>query len=254
MNAKTSFLFPTKDHLEACRKFYEAINGAASFDDVRHWQSDNYSAEVLCSRGGKLQKAGAAMLRLEGGTVEEMPADLSLLQTMAWPSNSCIPGFIIMACSSRMEGQDVMVTFYTDLIVQNGQARQSDRELFTVALKDACARHEKSLEEYQSFLAGRGMLGGCAAECGMLYFFEESDANLLTDFIDAALQAYRHIIDSGALQKPAEKDIAAMQDSRQKIVAWILAEDYGVKVARQNNIPLEVMECYGFPPLVHSCS
>jgi hypothetical protein len=248
MNAKTSFSFPTKDQLEVCRKFYESVNGAASFDQVRQWQSDKYSAEVLCSRGEKLQKAGLAMLRLEGGTVEEIPADLSLLQTMAWPTNPCIPGFIIMACSSRVDGQDVMVTFYTDLIVQNGEARQNDKELFTTALRDVCERHAKSLEEYQSFLAGRGMLGGCAAECGMLYFFEESDAGLLSEIILAALQAYRRIIDSGLLQKSAEKDIAAMQDSRKKIVAWILAEDYGVKVARQNNIPLEIMESYGFPP------
>ena len=248
MNAKTSFSFPTKDQLEVCRKFYEAVNGAASFDQVQHWQSDTYAAEVLCTRGEKLQKAGAAMLRLEGGMVEEMPADLSLLQTMAWPTNPCIPGFIIMACSSRIEGQDVMVTFYTDLIAQNGEARQNDKELFRAALSDVCERHAKSLEEYQSFLAGRGMLGGCAAECGMLYFFEESDAGLLSEIILAALQAYRRIIDSGLLQKSAEKDIAAMQDSRKKIVAWILAEDYGVKVARQNNIPLEIMESYGFPP------
>jgi len=249
MNAKTSFSFPTKDQLEVCRKFYETVNGAASFDQVRQWQSDTYAAEVLCSRGEKLQKAGAAMLRLEGGMVEEMPADLSLLQTMAWPTNPCIPGFIIMACSSRIEGQDVMVTFYTDLIAQNGEARQNDKELFRAALSDVCERHAKSLEEYQSFLAGRGMLGGCAAECGMLYFFEESDAELLSDIINAALQVYRRIIDSGSLQKPAAKDIAAMQDSREKIVAWILAEDYGVKVARQNNIPIEIMESYGFPPL-----
>jgi len=248
MNAKTSFSFPTKDQLEVCRKFYETVNGAASFDQGQHWQSDKYAAEVLCSRGEKLQKAGAAMLRLEGGMVEEMPADLSLLQTMAWPTNPCLPGFIIMACSSRIEGQDVMVTFYTDLIAQNGEARQNDKELFRAALSDVCERHAKSLEEYQSFLAGRGMLGGCAAECGMLYFFEESDAELLSDIINAALQVYRRIIDSGSLQKTAAQDIAAMQDSREKIVAWILAEDYGVKVARQNNIPLEIMESYGFPP------
>jgi hypothetical protein len=248
MNAKASFSFPTKDHLEACRKFYELINGAASFEEVPRWQSDICSAEVLCSRGEVLQKAGAAMLHLTGGTVEEMRADLSLLQTMAWPANPCVPGLIIMACSSRIEGQDVMVTFYTDLIAQNGKAQQGDRELFTAALRDVCERHAKSLEEYQTFMAGRNMLGGCAAECGLLYFFEESDAELLSDIINAALQAYRKIIDSGSLQKPAESDIAAMQESRKKIVAWILAEDYGVKVAKQNNIPLKVMESYGFPP------
>jgi hypothetical protein len=252
MNAKTSFSFSTKDHLEACRKIYETVNGTASFDQVRYWQSDTYSAEVWCSRGEKLQKAGATMLRLEGGMVEEMPADISLLQTMAWPTDPCIPGFIIMACSSRVEGQDIMVTFYTDIIVQNGEARQNDKDLFTEALRDVCERHVKSLEEYQSFLAGRGMLGGCAAECGILYFFEESDAALLEDIIIAALQAYRRIIENKATLKPAEKDFISMQDSRKKIVAWILAEDYGVKVARQNNIPLEVMDAYGLPRPEHS--
>jgi hypothetical protein len=248
MNVKTDFLFPKKEHLEACRKLYEEVNGAASFEKERQVKGDNYAAEVLCSRGAALQKAGAAMLRLEGGTVEEVPADLSLLQTMAWPAHPAVPGFIIMACSSKMEGQDVMVTFYTDLIAQSGQVRQSDRELFTGALRDVCERHGQSLEEYQSFLAGRGMLGGCAAECGILYFFEESDATLLADIIAAALKAYRRIIDSAATGKPAAQDLAAMQVSRDKIVAWILSEDYGVKVAKQNNIPLEVMESYGFPP------
>jgi hypothetical protein len=248
MSAKTSFSFPTQGHLEACRKFYEDINGAASFEQVPRWQSDICSADVLRSQGEPLQKAGAAMLHLTGGTIEEMPADLVLLQTMAWPANPRIPGFIIMACSSKMAGQDAMVTFYTDLIVQNGQAQQSDRDLFTVALRDVCERHARSMEEYQAFMAGRNMLGGCAAECGILYFFEESDAALLSDVIAAALQAYRRIIDSGAQQKPSAEDRAAMQESRKKIVAWILAEDYGVKVAKQNNIPLEVMESYGFPP------
>ena len=42
------------------------------------------------------------------------------------------------------------------------------------------------------------------------------------------------------------------QDARKKIVEWMLTEDYGVKVARQNNIPVEVMEAYGFPPPEHS--
>jgi hypothetical protein len=43
-----------------------------------------------------------------------------------------------------------------------------------------------------------------------------------------------------------------MQDARKKIVEWMLTEDYGVKVARQNNIPVEVIEAYGFPPPEHS--
>jgi hypothetical protein len=156
-----------------------------------------------------------------------------------------------MASTSKLEEQNVMVTFYTDLIIQNAVSDQGDKDILTTALSQVCNRYGQNIDEYQSFLAGRGMLGGCAAECGILYFFEESDAVLLGDIIQAVLKAYRQIIDSKALLKPAETDFTAMRDSRKKIVEWILTEDYGVKVARQNNIPIEVMEAYGFPPPEH---
>ena len=140
-----------------------------------------------------------------------------------------------------------MVTFTRILLSRTGRREQNDKELFTAALQDVCERHARSLEEYQSFLAGRGMLGGCAAECGILYFFEESDAALLEDMMQEALKAYQKIINSNAGTTPAADDLVIMQDARKKIVDWMLSEDYGVKVARQNNIPVEVMEAYGFP-------
>jgi len=39
-----------------------------------------------------------------------------------------------------------------------------------------------------------------------------------------------------------------LQKGRKKIVDWMLTQDYGVKVSRQNNIPMEVIASYGFPP------
>jgi hypothetical protein len=124
--------------------------------------------------------------------------------------------------------------------------------MLTAALKAVCDQHGQSLDEYQSFLAGRGMLGGCAAECGILYFFEESDAALLEEMMQEALKAYQKIINSNAGTTPAADDFVKMQAARKKIVEWMLTEDYGVKVARQNNIPVEVIEAYGFPPPEHS--
>jgi hypothetical protein len=171
------------------------------------------------------------------------------MQTLAWPANPCVPGFIIMASTSRIEDQNVMVTVYIDLIIQNGAPNQNDKDMLTAALKAVCDRHGQSLDEYQSFLAGRGMLGGCAAECGILYFFEENDAALLEEMMQEALKAYQQIIKNSANITPAADDLVKMQDARKKIVEWMLSEDYGVKVARQNNIPVEVMEAYGFPPL-----
>jgi len=189
------------------------------------------------------------MVCLHGGTVEGASADITLMQTLAWPANPCVPGFIIMASTSRIEDQNVMVTVYIDLIIQNGAPNQNDKDMLTAALKAVCDRHGQSLDEYQSFLAGRGMLGGCAAECGILYFFEENDAALLEEMMQEALKAYQQIIKNSANITPAADDLVKMQDARKKIVEWMLSEDYGVKVARQNNIPVEVMEAYGFPPL-----
>jgi len=246
------FSFPRKETVELCREFYAEINGAASFEKAKQWNSDVYSAEVHCSRGEVLEKAGLAMVCLHGGTVEGASADITLMQTLAWPANPCVPGFIIMASTSRIEDQNVMVTVYIDLIIQNGAPNQNDKDMLTAALKAVCDRHGQSLDEYQSFLAGRGMLGGCAGECGILYFFEESDAALLEDIIQEVLKAYRIIIDNGALMTPSANDFANMKDSRKRIVEWMLTQDYGVKVARENNIPLEVMESYGFPPPEHS--
>ncbi len=252
MTEKPAFVFPQQGHLGLCRQFYAATDKTVSFEPIQHWQSEIFSADVHRCGGSLFEKAGIAMVGMTGGTVEEASADLTLLQTLAWPANPFIPGFIMMASASKIEDQDVMVTFYTDLIVQNEALDRRAADMFVAALARVCSRHARSLDEYQAFLAGRGMLGGCAAECGLLYFFEEGDAALLEEMMQEALHAYGEIIKCTASLQPAAADFAVMNERRKKIVEWILTEDYGVKVARQNNIPLEVMEAYGFPPLKSS--
>ncbi len=247
MKLKNDFSFPRTDNLEMIKEFYAGINGGQSFDPVQQHQSDIWSAEVHCSRGEVLEKAGFAMIEMTGGTVEDVPTDITLLQTVAWPANPCIPGFIIMSSASKGDDQNIIVTFYADLIIQNSAARQEDKSVFTDTLRAVCDSHGQGIEEYQAFLSGRGMLGGCAGECGILYFFEESDAALLESIIQEALKAYQQIISAGSII-PSEKDFAALRDNRKKIAEWMVSQDYGVKVARQNNIPMELMETYGFPP------
>jgi hypothetical protein len=252
MDLKNNFAFPRMENIAIVRESYADINGADSFVPVISRQSETWAAEVHCSRGRVLEKAGLAVVEMRGGTVEGASADITLIQTLAWPVSPCIPGLIIMASTGKIEDQNVMVTVYIDLIIQNGAPSQHDKDMLTAALKAVCDRHGQSLDEYQSFLAGRGMLGGCAAECGILYFFEESDAALLEEMMQESLKAYQQIINSNAGTTPAADDFVKMQDARKKIVEWMLTEDYGVKVARQNNIPVEVMEAYGFPPPQHS--
>ena len=252
MTQKNNFTFPRTENVELIKQCYADINGVQSFLPVKTWQTDVWTAEVQCSCGTVLKKAGLAVVEMSGGTVDGASADITLIQTLAWPVSPAIPALIIMASTSRLEGQNVMVTVYIDLIIQNGEPNQNDKDMLTAALKAVCDQHGQSLDEYQSFLAGRGMLGGCAAECGILYFFGESDAALLEEMMQEALKAYQQIINSNAGTTPAAEDFVKMQDARKKIVEWMLTEDYGVKVARQNNIPVEVMEAYGFPPPQHS--
>ena len=252
MTQKNDFTFPRTENVELIKQCYADINGVQSFLPVKTWQTDVWTAEVQCSCGTVLKKAGLAVVEMSGGTVDGASADITLIQTLAWPVSPAIPALIIMASTSRLEGQNVMVTVYIDPIIQNGAPNQNDKDILMAALKAVCDQQGQSLDEYQSFLAGRGMLGGCAAECGILYFFGESDAALLEEMMQEALKAYQQIINSNAGTTPAADDFVKMQDARKKIVEWMLTEDYGVKVARQNNIPVEVMEAYGFPPPQHS--
>ena len=41
-----------------------------------------------------------------------------------------------------------------------------------------------------------------------------------------------------------------MHASRARLVEWMLTENIGVKVMRENNIPVSVVEASSFPPVV----
>ena len=41
-----------------------------------------------------------------------------------------------------------------------------------------------------------------------------------------------------------------MYQSRARLIEWIILEDYGIKVARENGIVSEVIEAYAFPPVI----
>ncbi|MEI6126250.1 MAG: hypothetical protein WCQ99_06805 [Pseudomonadota bacterium] len=243
---KNNFLFPQQSHLEMIKGALTELGAAGAFKQPVTRQEGVWEAEIYSSSGAIFEKATVARVDLCGGLVEEVPTDITLLQAFAWPANPHVPGMIIMASASSTEGADPIITFFTDLIMQNGVARQADKDAFTAALLAACQRHGQDIAEYQTLMAGRGMLGECAAECGMLYFFEESDAAFLDDCIKAALQAYRRILDSAGSQIGGDKGL--MAECRKKIKEWMVTQDYGVKVARQNGIPDELMGIYGFPP------
>jgi coproporphyrinogen III oxidase len=250
MNTKTALPYPSDNYIQLLKNFYADINGKDSFDQVKDWQSEKWSATVHCSRGKVIGKGGFARVDLLGGLVNESPADLSLFQTLAYPTNPKVPGLIIMANMNASEAMGNILTLYLDLIVQDGKPHDEEKKLFADTLKAICEKHGHDLEDHRAMLAGGRLLGGSAAECGLLNFFEEQDIPLLDDLVKAILPAYKNIIEMKDSEAPQEEDFEHMNKSRARLIEWIILEDYGTKIARENGVSSEALEAYGFPPFI----
>ena len=250
MGSQTNLPYPKDEYVELLKDFYAAINGSESFDEIKDWQSAKWSATVHCTRGKVLEKAGFARVNLFGGIVNESPADISLVETIAYPANPRVPGFIIMANMNASEAMGNILTLYLDLIIQDGRPHDEEKKLFSDALNAICEKHEHNLEEHKAMLAGGRLLGGSAAECGLLNFFEEKDVPLLDDLIKGVLPLYKNIIEMKKSGTPQKEDYERMNHSRARLIEWIILEDYGTKIARENGVSSEAIEAYGFPPVI----
>jgi coproporphyrinogen III oxidase len=247
---KNDFPYPREDYVQLLKDFYSDINGPGSIGPAKEWQSDIWSAGVFCSRGKVLEKAGLIRLHVVQGTIDEEPASITLFETLAYPSNPKIPGFIIMTNMNEKKDGGKILVFYTDLIIQDGKSHDDEKRLFSAAVKRICDKHGHSFDDYNSFLSGQGFLGGSAGECGLLNFFEEKDIPFLDALIKELLPAFREILESRKNEKPGDEDYDSMNRSRARLIEWIILEDYGIKVSRENGILLEVIEAYAFPPNV----
>ena len=250
MSIKSDLPYPKDAYVQLLKDFYADINGAESFEQVKNWQDDKWSATVNCSRGKVLEKAGFARVHLVGGVINESPADISLFETLAYPANPRIPGFIIMTNMHVTEAMGRVVVFYTDLIIQDGASHGEAKKIFSDAVQNICVKHGHNIEEHRAMLAGGRTLGGNGGECGLLNFFEEKDISFLEDLIKGVLPAYKNIIEKGENNTPQKEDYDKMHQSRARLIEWIILEDYGTKVARDNGIASEAIEAYGFPPSI----
>jgi coproporphyrinogen III oxidase len=250
MAVRGNLSYPRDRYADLLRDFYSGINGAETFEEAKEWQSEKWSATVNCSRGDVLEKAGIAQMHMVGGVVDEKPADLSFLETLAYPKNPTIPGLIIMTNMNQTEAMGKIIVFYSDLVIQNGQGHEEAKALFSKAVKRVCQKHGHNFEEHNAMLTGRGLLGGIGGECGILNFFEEEDIPCIEDIIAAVLTVYGEIVKRGKNKAPRNKDYAKMNKSRARLIEWIILEDYGIKVARENGILSEIIEAYAFPPVI----
>ena len=249
MKNKTDFSYPNEDYVTLVKDFYSDINGTESFGPVKEWESDNWSCSSTCSRGKVLEKAGFGIIHIAGGTVYQKPGSLKLFETLAYPANPRIPGFIFVVNLNETEDLGRMVVYLIDLIIQDGKSHDEEKNIISAAVKRVCDKHGRNLEERYALEPGR-FLAGNAAECGIMNFFKEHDIPFLDDLIKASLPAYREILKIKKNEQPQKEDYEEMYRSRARIVEWIILEDVGIKITRGNAIPLEIIESYGFPPVV----
>jgi len=250
MPVTTNFPFPKDDHVFLLESVYTALNGPDTLQPVQQWEHQNWSAAVHCCRGTVLEKACISRLHIAEGTINDTPASLSFLETLAYPANPRIPGFITMTNMNDKEDTGRTLVFYTDLIIQNGNLLEKDRTIFSESLKKICAQYGQNFDELNAFAAGLGLMGGQAGGCGFFYFFEESDIPFIEEVLHRIPETYKTIVAAGKDEQPGQEDYEQVHRSRARLIEWIIAEDKGIKTARENGVPMEFIEAYAFPPVI----
>ncbi len=142
------------------------------------------------------------------------------------------------------------LVFYPDLIIQDGQAHKQEKEFFAARLQAICDKHNQDFEQHNSFIAGRGVFGGSAGECGLMGFFQEADIPFLEEMLAAIPSIYRQLLADYSYEPANDADYSAMYSARARLVEWMIAESLGTKIMRENNIPLSIVEASSFPPVV----
>ncbi len=250
MSDLNDFPFPKEQYRDLLQQFYSDVNGEDSFEPLKSWQGDNWSSRVLRSSGTVLEKAGFTTVDIADGIVNDGPGSIRLFETLAYPENPNVPGFIIMTNMNRTEAMGDMIVFYTDLIIQDGREHAKEKEMYSSALKHICVSHSRDFGAYNEFTQGQGLLGGNAAECGFLNFFMEEDIDFLEAVIHEVLSVYRKILHDIPGSPSTEKDKQVMYASRARFIEWFITQNIGYKIAKSNHISLETIEAYGFPPVV----
>lgn len=246
----TDFQHPRDSYANLIREFYAGIDGAAAAEDPRESQGDNWCCTSQTSRGEVLEKAGHSLLHIVDGKIYNSPGSIKFFETLAYPSNPRVPGFLFLMNLNQTEANGRLVVLITDILFQNGQVNEAAKELFANALKSVYDRHDRGFDDRYKSEPGR-ILAGIAGECGILDFFKEADADpFIDDLLHAALPAYREILEMLGDVVPTDEDFAAMHRHRARLVHWLTVDNIGIQFALQNGVPLRVIEEYGYPPVV----
>jgi hypothetical protein len=245
-----SVAFPKESYALPFRDCYAELNGADSFKHLQHNHSDAWSVSISRSTGLFLEKATFSFLNITHGFINGVPGSISRFEAIIYPANPKIPALFIMTDLSDVEDTGRYIVLYTDLIIQDGESRDVEKELFSRASEAVCAGHGQSFSELNTFIQGRSTFGGNAGACGLMGFFSEQDIPFIDDLISRTIPTYRSIIELHARDRMREDDYARMHASRARLVEWMLVESLGTRIMRENNIPIAIIEASTFPPVV----
>lgn len=247
---KTDFSYPRDEYPDIVRAFYAGIDGADAAGPVQVSQAGHWHCRSQVSRGAVLEKAGHALLHIAKGRLYGSPGSIKFFETLAYPKNPCVPGFVFLMNCNQTEARGTSIVLYTDIFFPTGTPNPAARQRFATALEGVYDRHDRDFETRYKTEPGR-ILAGIAAECGIMDFFPGTDDDpFLDDLLPAALAAYREILDLTADNEPTDDDVAAMYRHRARVVEWLTVEDIGIEFAKASGVPLSVIESYGYPPIV----
>jgi hypothetical protein len=242
--------FPKESYAVPFRDCFSELNGADSFKHLQHNHSDVWSASISRSSGLFLEKATFSFLHITHGVINGMPGSIDRFEAIIYPANPKIPALFIMTDFTDVEDSDAYIVLYTDLIIQDGESRDAEKELFSRAAESVCAQHGHNFGELNAFIQGRSTFGGTAGACGLMGFFEQKDIPFIDDVVGMAIPTYRTIIELHAQDRMREDDYSRMYASRARLVEWMLVESLGTRIMRENSIPIAVIEASSFPPMV----
>ena len=250
MEPKPIFSFPKMHYATPYLELYKNLNGAGATYTERYEYADIWMAKVHCIRGPVIEKATYTFLHIVNGTVNGSPGSISRFESTAYPANPKIPALFVMADINETAEMGRYLVFYPDLIIQDGQAHKQEKDFISAALKSICERHNQDFEQHNSFIAGRGVFGSNAGECGMMGFFQESDIQFLEEMLVSIPAIYQKMLSDYTNEPANDADFAAMYAARARLIEWMIAESLGTKIMRENSIPLSVIEASSFPPVV----
>ena len=115
MSITSDLPYPKDEYVELFKNFYGEINGPDSFDAVKEWASEQWSAAVNCSRGKVLEKATISRVKLETKhPVTGEDTRFNALQAKVYPLNPKIPVLIFII--EHMTASDEFYSGMMDVI------------------------------------------------------------------------------------------------------------------------------------------